>query len=456
MKKNLIITVTVIVVAIAALMLFSKLTSRRKVQNNFVEAKSGLFEITVANAGELFAERSLDILGPELGRSSNQNNQGGNQGGNRQGGGNQGGNRQGGGGGGGGGQQGGRGSDMHAMDFKIQDIVPEGTYVSKGDYIAQLDKTSYDNTLKDEVENLKTMQSGLEMKILDTAVVMTDLRDEIKNQRYQVEEASINLEQSKFEPPATIRQAQTNLNKQQRALEQLIKNYGMRRVQTLAEINHQKMHLDREERLVSDIQEFLAEFTIIAPSPGMVIYKKDRNGNKRKTGSSVNSFDRIIATLPDLSSMVSKVYVNEIEISKVVPGQKVIITVDAFPKKSYTGAVISVANVGEQLPNSDAKMFEVLIRLDGSDQALRPAMTTWNKIIIKTFDNVVYVPLECVQTGTDSITFVYKKNKTKQIIQLGEQDEKNVIIENGLEPGTSIYIIPPEDHESFRLVGEKQ
>jgi len=431
MKKNVIITIAVISAAIAALIIFSKLTSRKTVQNNFAEVKRGLFEITVANSGELVAERSIDIKGPELGQGSDRN--GDSRGGH---------------------SRGSFGSDMHFMDFRIQDIVPEGTIVNEGDYIAQLDKTNYDNTLKDEIENLKTRQANVEMKILDTAVVLTDLRDDIKNQRYQVEEAAINLEQAKYEPPATIRQAETNLNKQQRALEQKIKNYELRKVKTLAEIDHEKMHLDRQERLVSDLQEFLSKFTITALSPGMVIYKKDRSGNKRKTGSSINPFDRIIATLPDLSTMISKVYVNEIEVSKVIPGQKVIITVDAFPQKSYTGNVISVGNIGEQLPNSDAKMFEVQIRIDGSDQNLRPAMTTWNKIILKTIDDAVYIPLECVQAGTDSIPFVYKRNKTKQIVELGEQDEKNVIVKRGLDPGTDIYIIPPEDHENFRLVGE--
>lgn len=444
MKKNVIITITVICVAIAALMLFSKLTSRKKIQNNFVEVRQGLFEITVANSGELIAEKSLDILGPQLGQNDDHGgNQGGRQGGSQQGGGQR-----------GGGQQGGHGSDMRVMDFRIQDMVPEGTIVKEGDYIAQLDKTSYDNTLKDEIENLKTQQASVEMKILDTTVALTNLRDDIKNQRYQVEEALINLEQSKYEPPATIRQAEINLNKQKRALEQKIKNYELRKAQTLADIDHQKMHLDRQERLVTDIEDFLTRFTITAPTPGMVIYKKDRNGTKRKTGSSVNPFDRIIATLPDLTTMISKVYISEIEVSKVIPGQIVTVTVDAFPQKSYTGNVISVGNIGEQLPNSDAKMFEVLIRLDGSDQNLRPAMTSWNKIILKTFADAMYIPLECVQAGTDSVPFVYKKNNTKQIVELGEQDDKNVIIKRGLEPGTDIYIIPPEDHDSFRLVGE--
>jgi hypothetical protein len=153
--------------------------------------------------------------------------------------------------------------------------------------------------------------------------------------------------------------------------------------------------------------------------------------------------------------MISKVYVNEIDVSKVKPGQKVIINVDAFPKKSYSGTVTTIANIGEVLPNSDAKMFEVQIKVDGSDPALRPSMTTSNKIIIKTFDNAIFIPTECVQAGPDSIPFVYEKNRTKQIVVLGESNEKNVIIEQGLEAGSTIYVIAPEESESFKLVGDE-
>jgi multidrug efflux pump subunit AcrA (membrane-fusion protein) len=424
MKRTLIITG--IVVAITALIVFNKMISKKEIFNTYTEVKKGNFEIIVTNSGELIAEKSLDIKGPEIGQGSERDHE-----------------RQGPGG----------GHDMHAMDLKIQDIVPEGTIVKEGDYVAQLDRTNYDNTLKDELVNLTTLQTNVEMKIIDTAVVLTNLRDDIRNQKYVVEEADITLAQSKFEPPATIRQAEINLDKAQRALEQKKKSYALRVAQTLADIEHQKMHLSRGTRLVNDLQEFLAKFTIKAPSYGMVIYKKERNGVKRKAGSTVNPFDRVIATLPDLSSMISKIYVNEIEVSKVKPGQKVNINVDAFPDKAFTVSVISIANVGEQLPNSDAKMFEVQIRVDESDPALRPSMTTGNKIIIKTFNDAVFIPTECVQAGPDSIPFVYRKNRTKQIVVLGESNEKNVIVEQGLEPGATIYLIPPENPEKFRLVG---
>lgn len=450
MKRTVLITTAVVFFAIIALIVFNKIFSKKEKVNLFAEAKKGLFEIAVSNAGELLAEKSIDIRGPELVQSDQQNQQqgGGGPGGGRQGGGGGGGRM---GGGGGGGRQGG---DFHMVDFKITDIVPEGTIVKKGDYIATLDRTSYDNTLKDAIQSLSTMQSDLELKILDTAMTLTSLRDEIKNQRYAVEESVIDLEQSEDEPPATIRKAEIKLNAQQRSMEQKLQSYNLRKIQIKANIDYQKMLLDDQEQLVKNLQNFLAQFTVTAPEDGMVIYKKDRLGNKRKAGSSINPFDNVIATVPDLSTMLSKVYVSEIEVSKVTTGQKASISIDAIPNKSYTGTVISVANIGEQLPNSDAKMFEVMIRLDGSDFNLRPAMTTWNKIILKTIPDVISIPLECVFTGSDSIPFVYKKNKTRQVVVLGEMNDKNVIVEKGLEPSNEVYITPPENAASFRLVGE--
>jgi HlyD family secretion protein len=413
-----------IVIAIISLVVFNKMTSRKGSTDSFAEAKMGLFEITVTNSGELIAEKSIDIKGPEIGMGSDR------------------------------GGRGGHGFDMHAMDLKIQDIVPEGTIVREGEYIAQLDRSSYANTLKDELEVLKTYQNNVDLKILDTAVVLTDKRDDIKNQRYVVEEALIALEQSKYEPPAIIRQGEITLDKARRTLNQKIKGYSLIVAQSLADLNHQKMHLSRQTRLVNDLETFLSKFTIIAPAPGMIIYKKDRNGNKRKAGSTINPFDRVIATLPDLSSMISKVYVNEIDVSKVSPDQNVSINVDAFPGKSFTGKVYTIANIGEQLPNSDSKMFEVQIKIDGSDPALRPGMTTGNRILIRTYNDAIYIPTECVQTGSDSIPFVYRKNKTRQIVVLGEANEKNVIVEKGLNPGDVSYLSPPPNPENFKLAGE--
>jgi HlyD family secretion protein len=415
MKRTIIITGIIVIVAILILIVFSKVTSKKDVANLYVEAKKGQFDIVVTTTGELQAENSTDIRGPEFSQLRN----------------------------------------IRGMDIKIQDLVPEGTEVKTGEFIATLDRTAFDNTLKDELDKLTTYETNLEMKILDTAVTLSGLRDNIKNLRFTVEEAQITLQQSKYEPPTTIRQAEIALDQANRGLEQAIKNYSLRVEQAKSDMRTNKHNLSDQQKRVSDLQELLTGFDIKAPSPGMVIYKRDRMGNKRKIGSTINPWDNVVATLPDMSSMISKTYVNEIDVSKVKPGQKVEIMVDAFPEKSYTGVVTSVANIGEQLPNADAKVFEVLIKVDISDPILRPSMTTGNKIITKTISDVTYIPLESVQAGTDSIPFVYLKNGNKQVVVLGESNENNVIVEQGLQAGTQVYLSTPLKVENFKLVGEE-
>jgi HlyD family secretion protein len=414
MKRTILITLGVVVVTIIALVVFNKLTSKKQGDGLFTEVAKGDFEIAITASGEILAENSVEIKAPEISM----------------------------------------GRDFHASDLKIQDMVPEGTEVKEGDYIATLDKTQFDNTLKDERERLSTFRNNLEMKKLDTAVTLTTLRDGIRNQKHTVEEAEITLRNSKFEPPTTIRQAEINLDRQKRILEQKERGYELRVAKAKRDIATQTMWYNRVDRRVASLEEVLAGFVIKAPSPGMVVYKKDRRGNKIKTGSSINPFERTVATLPDLSSLLSKIYVSEIEISKVKPGLDVDVRVDAFPDKELRGKVFTIANIGEKLENTDTKVFEVMVRLEGSNPMLRPTMTTTNKVIIKTFNNVVYIPTECVHAGTDGIPFVYTKSKTKQYVVTGESNEKNIIIERGLHPKQLVYIIQPENAEEFKTEGE--
>ena len=415
MKKTLIITGIVAGLTIIALIIFNKVLTREDTAGLFAEAINGNFEITVITTGELLAENSVDIKGPEIAQRRN----------------------------------------VRSTNLKITDMVPEGTEVNEGDYVATLDRTEFENTLIDSRENLTSLNAKLEMILLDTAVAMNSIRDQISNQIHTVEEAKITLRNSQFEPLTRIRDAEINLDKAQRVLDQLRRSYTLKDAQTRITVRNQRIRIERFESRINDYEDVLRGFVITAPSPGMVIYIKDRMGNKRKVGSSVDPHDRVVATLPDLTTMLSKVYVSEIEVSRIKIGQSVNITIDAFPAKSFTGSVTSIANIGEKLSNTDSKVFEVLIKVDGSDMALRPSMTTSNKIFINTLDKVTYIPKDCVHTGTDSIPVVYTKNGLKQIVVLGEMNDKDVVIEKGLDPGTIVYLATPENPDKFRISGKE-
>ncbi len=414
MKRTIIITSIVVVLAIIAMIIISKLTGKKDMGVLFAEVHQGDFEVVVTTTGELQAEVSTDIKGPEMLSSRN----------------------------------------MRISNIKIQDLIPEGTEVRAGDYVATLDRSSLDNSLKDELDRQESYETDLLKRTLDTTITLGNLRDDLVNLKFNMEEAEITLEQSKYEPPTTQRQAKISLEKAQRAFDQALSNYDLKVQQARADFKDLELTLSKQRRKVNDMREIIEKFIIKAPSDGMVIYKREWNGAKRKVGSEISPWDPVVATLPDLSSMISKTYVNEIDVSKVKVGQKVRITVDAFPEKSYTGTVTSVANIGEQLPNTDAKVFEVIIKVDGSDPILRPSMTTGNQIITQTFSDVIYIPLEAVFAGTDSLPSVYKKDGSRQIVVTGQSNENDLIIEQGLVKGEKLYLSIPEGSEKFKVQGE--
>ncbi len=413
MNRKILIPIIVIALFIIALIIYSASTSSEKALSIFSKVEQGDFEVVVAVTGELRAQRSIEIRAPgEL-----------------------------------------RNRDMRVSSVKLLNIVPEGTLVDSGDWVATLDRTEVDLELKNLMDEIELRREADFIKTqLDTTIQLSQLRNELLNLKFQRDEMEIALEQSQYEPPATIRQAQFNLDKANRAYQQALTNYDLKVEQARAAMTDVIINLQRAKRKKDEIEAILQKFEIRAPAPGMVIYRRERSGAKRTVGSEINLWDLVVAELPDLSVLNSRTFVNEIDISKIRAGQQVRIGVDAFPDKKYTGVVREVANIGEQLPNTDAKVFEVIIRVNEKDEILRPSMTTSNQIITKEFKNVLYIPLETVHAN-DSLTFVYRKSGVRQIVVLGDANENSIIVEKGLTAGDELYLSLPSQPELWRFEG---
>jgi hypothetical protein len=150
--------------------------------------------------------------------------------------------------------------------------------------------------------------------------------------------------------------------------------------------------------------------------------------------------------------MESDTYINEVDVRKIAVGQKVKISLDADPTKKLDGTVTSVANVGEQRPNQDSKVFEVKIDITQSDTTLRPGMTTSNAIETASIDRVLSIPLEAVSSER-GMSFVYKKDGSrvvKQQIETGVMNDNEIVVKRGLERGDKVLLVPPPDKANVK------
>lgn len=388
-----------------------------EVADVMADVKRGPFKVEIETTGELEAKNSVKILGPSQLR------------------------------------------DFRIWNVTIQNIIDEGTVVKKGDWVATLDRSEFQNRFNEKQIELEKANSKFVQTQLDTTLTMRQSRDELINLRYARDEKQIILDQSKFEPPATIKQNEINLEKAVRALEQAEENNKIKKKQNIEKMREVSAELRKVQNEFTSMTKVMEAFNVTAPEDGMVIYEKGWDGKPIKAGSQINMWEPTVATLPDLTKMMSKTYVNEVDVRKVKAGQDVTIGLDAYPDKKLTGKVIRVANVGEQRPNSDAKVFEVAVEINGTDPTLRPSMTTSNRIIASVIDKAMFIPLECLHSQADTVTYVYKKdgiNIVKQEVMVGQTNANDVVILGGLAESDRVYLsIPPgTDDDAITLLKE--
>ena len=412
LTRRPVVTYAVTGAALILLILYVALPGGAARSDITVSPTRGTFLVTVTISGELQAKNSISVMGPEDARQAN------------------------------------------IWQMKLSNLVPEGTVVKKGDVVAELDKSEITGKFKESQLSVQKLDAQFLQTVLDSALTLSQARDELVNLSYTVEEKRLAREQSVYEAPAMKRQAEIEFERATRAYEQAKVNYVTKRRQAVAKTQAAGADLMKEKQHMDMYQKAMEEFTIRAPADGMVIYAREWNGKKKVVGSTINAWDPTVATLPDLREMESITYVSELDIQKIAMGQKVKLGLDADPAKQLTGVVVAVANIGEQRPNSDSKVFEVRIKVNESDTTLRPAMTTANEVLVASQDSVLAVPLECVHTE-GGVTFVYRKSGgsiVRQEVKTGMINDNATVILAGVTERDVLFLTTPPDAGKFKTI----
>lgn len=338
-------------------------------------------------------------------------------------------------------------------NVKIVDLVSEGTEVDSNEYIGSLEKSAVNQKIDDVDLEIEKFQSQYTQQKLDTALNLRASREAIRNLEYNLDQKELQLEQSEYEPPATIRQIKLELKKAKRELEQKKENYVIEKRQAEAKMIEVGANLKKQIKYREGLINLQNQFIIMAPKSGMIVYHKEWGGSKRKVGSTIDPWNSVVATLPDLSVMLSKTYINEVDIRKVKVDQIVNISLDAFPEAKLKGVVTEVANVGEKRANSESKVFEVIVEVTESDSTYRPGMTTSNSIVTYQEEETIIAPLECIfSDGKSKYVFVKDGSSIlKKEVELGRENSEEVIIKGGIKEDVELLMVEPENSAELEL-----
>ncbi|WP_319499554.1 efflux RND transporter periplasmic adaptor subunit [uncultured Draconibacterium sp.] len=410
-KKNWLFAAMAVVLLFVVLIILSG--SKTETTQITTTVKKGPFEVLVYSSGQLESENSDNVYVPEELKD-----------------------RQ-----------------TRISSLTITDIVEEGTYVDSGDYVATLDHQAVQEQLKDAQDELEKILSEYNDSKIDSNLTLSNERDQIINATLDVEERKIAVDESIYESPSEQKKVKMDYDKALRKLEQSKQAYALKTQQEINKVNRKFITYKQVKQRVDALEKLMDNLIIYSPKAGIISYYQYEWGGTVETGSRVSQYSPIVATFPNMDNLVTKTFINEIDIALIKPGQKVRIGIDAFPDKTLMGEVATVANMGQLMPKSDAKVFEVKIKVDGSDQELKPAMTTSNTIQASFIEDATYIPIEAVFSN-DSLSYVYlSDSKTKQIIEPGEANENYMVVNQGLDEGQEVQLLEPEDAGDYELAG---
>jgi multidrug efflux pump subunit AcrA (membrane-fusion protein) len=408
----------IILAAIAVVLLFVLYFFFRKGETDFnqvtTNVKRGEFSSLVFSSGQLESEKSVTIDIPEKLKDRN----------------------------------------LRIYELTITHMVEEGTVVDSGDYVATLDHKAVEEQIKLAQDEMDKTLSEYEDSKIDSNLNLSNQRDVIVNARLDLAEKKIIMEESVYESPSIQKKASMDLDKASRKLDQEQKAYGLKQKQEINRVERKYISYRQILERSGELQKLFSSLEITAPKAGILTYFKFPWGEIIKTGSKVGPYNSAIASIPEMTNLISRTYINEIDISKVKIGQNVKLGIDAFPDKQLSGQVISVANIGQAMPNSDAKVFEVKIKIFGKDKDLKPAMTTSNAIEAGIFADTIMVASDAIFEN-DSLRYVYlgEKKPVKQIVWLGDENENNVLVRKGLKEGDMVWLSEPANVDEIKLVG---
>ena len=204
------------------------------------------------------------------------------------------------------------------------------------------------------------------------------------------------------------------------------------------------------ETIFNRHQQALSSLEVVSPFSGLLVYEKDRRGEKPAIGQSVFPGSPI-AQIPNLDNMQASLFVQANDAIELAKGLAVDIRLDAFPNKVFSGEIADVSGFPRSIERGNpVTYFEIVVKLLEQDKSMmQPGRKLTAKIDVKSSTQELVVPLQALYFENGS-TYVYLQSGNdfnKQSVVSGRKNLYLVEITEGLSNGDVIALSLPQPQQ---------
>ncbi len=334
-------------------------------------------------------------------------------------------------------------------DATVTYLIPEGTYVNKGDTVCVLEASELENSYKGAVKNLETAKAEYNKSTANLNLQYLLLESQVRTIESSTAISQLDSSRLTFASPVQQKLIQLEIEKAEIEKNKIQKKLEFLKVINKSELRKMEMRIKQAENRVAREKEKLDKLILKSDITGMVIYSRLwTSGYKVKEGDIV--WDNMpLIQIPDMSEMQVKLMVNETHFKQIEKDQNVRTTVDAYPDIKLKGKITKKTPMGKPIKRgSEVKVFEVFASVDSSDFKIQPGLSVSCDVILESVQDTVIVPLFAVFED-DSLKVVYIKDGEKyrkQTVELACNSDNYAVVSEGLVGNEEITLAePPEE-----------
>jgi HlyD family secretion protein len=380
-------------------------------------------------------------------------------------------------------------SSIRGDKGKIIYLIDDGAHIKEEDVLVRFDPTPFEEDVHNlrvselELKRLKKGEGPLQMAQLKGEMEKAKHRytrqgsfindlDELQNKGYsnpteiaQAREKAQGYREEyevaqkkytsyqEFVLPSQIETLKAGVQQSEMELEQTRTGGVFRVAKVTAALEKARRELETAKSALEHARNELEKTVICAPFSGIaVLYESHIKNQKRRPriGDTIWQ-NQPLLYLPDISSMIVKTRVREVDLHKIFLGQTCTVQVDAYPNALFDGRVAAIGVLAEERfeGGRGEKYFRLTVAINGEDSRLRPGMTARMSVLTDNVKNVSSVPIPAIfnEKGKKYCYLHTEHSFRKVAVSLGRQNEDFVEILSGLKEGEKICLVKPPRKE---------
>lgn len=334
-------------------------------------------------------------------------------------------------------------------------LVKEGDHVKQGQLLVELDSATAQSEAAQALARIRASEADMH------AIEHGGTQEEVLTIQAQLVKATADrdaaqrnldalqrLQQTGAASPGEVRAAQAQLATAEAQLKLLQSKQSDR--YSRPEISSVEAKQSEAQSAYSAAQDVLRQLIIRAPFAGVIYSLPVRQGTY------VNPGDLILQEA-DLSKILVRAYVDEPDVARLAPGQRIEVTWDAVPGRIWTGAVSSIPAAVKL--HGTRNVGETTCTVSNQDYKLLPNINVGVTIVTAEHDRVLTVPREALRVeGGKPYVYVIKNNELEQQnVETSISDLTRAEVTSGVSEGAKVALSsvnskPLHDHLPVKVV----